>query len=42
LSSLTDLLDADSLLLQAQINQVTAKADAYLSRVRLLRSAGKL
>ena len=42
LSSLTDLLDADALLLQAQINQVTAKADAYLSRVRLLRSAGKL
>jgi len=42
LSSLTDLLDADALLLQAQINQVTAKADAYLTRVRLLRSAGKL
>lgn len=42
LASLTDLLEADGLLLQAQINQVTAKADAYLSRLKLLRSAAKL
>ena len=42
LSSVTDLLEADGLLLQAHINQVTAKADAYLSRLKLLRSAAKL
>lgn len=42
LAPLTDLLEADALLLQAQINSVTARADAYLSRLRLLRSAGKL
>jgi outer membrane protein TolC len=42
LSTLTDLLDADALLLQARINQVSAKADASLSRFRLLRSAARL
>ena len=42
LSSLTDLLEADALLLQARINQVSAKADASLSRFRLLRSAARL
>lgn len=42
LASVTDLLEADALLLQAQINQVSAQADAYLNRVKLLRSAGKL
>ena len=42
LASVTDLLEADGLLLQAHINQVTAKADAYLSRLKLLRSAAKL
>lgn len=42
LSSTTDLLDADALLLQSQINQVSARADARLAYFRLLKSAGKL
>ncbi len=42
IASLADLLDADALLLQAQVNQVSARADARLAYFRLLRSAGKL
>jgi outer membrane protein TolC len=42
ISSTTDLLDADVLLLQSQINQLSAKADAQLAYFKLLKSAGKL
>jgi outer membrane protein TolC len=42
ISSTTDLLEADALLLQAQVNQISARADARLSYFRLLKSAGKL
>ena len=42
IASTTDLLDADALLLQSQINQVSAKADAQLAYFKLLKSAGKL
>lgn len=42
IASLADLLDADALLLQAQISRVSAKADARLAYLRLLRSAGRL
>lgn len=42
ITSTTDLLDADLLLLQSQINQVSARADAQLSYFKLLKSAGKL
>ncbi len=41
-ASTTDLLDADLLLIKAQINQLSAKADAQLAYFRLLKSAGKL
>lgn len=42
ITSTTDLLDADGLLLQSQINQLSAKADAQLAYFKLLKSAGKL
>jgi outer membrane protein len=42
IASTTDLLDADLLLLQSQINQLSTKADAQLSYFKLLKSAGKL
>lgn len=42
IASVTDLLDADVLLLQSKINQVTATADARLAYFRLLKSAGRL
>ncbi len=42
IASVTDLLDADVLLLQSKINQVTAIADARLAYFRLLKSAGRL
>lgn len=42
LSSTTDLLDADVLLLQSQINLVSAQADAQMAYFKLLKSAGKL
>lgn len=40
LSTLTDLLDADVALLQTQINQAEAKADAEVAFYRLLESSG--
>ncbi|MBP6827524.1 MAG: TolC family protein [Saprospiraceae bacterium] len=42
ISSLTDLLDADSLFVQAQINRVSILADARLAYLKLLRSAARL
>lgn len=42
IASATDLLDSDMLLLQSQINQVSAQADAQLAYYKLLKSAGKL
>ncbi len=42
IASVTDLLDADALLLQAQISRVSAKADARLAYLKLLRSAARL
>ena len=41
LSTLTDLLDADVALLQTQINQAEAKADAEVAYYRLLESSGE-
>lgn len=41
-ATVTDLLEADVLLLQSNINQVTAKADARLAYFKLLKSAGRL
>lgn len=42
IASLSDLLDADALLVQAQINEVGARADARMAYFKLLKSAGKL
>jgi outer membrane protein TolC len=42
IASTTELLDADTLLLQTQVNQIAARADARLAYFRLLKSAGKL
>lgn len=42
IASTTDLLEADVLLLQSEINQLSAKADAQLAYFKLLKSAGKL
>ncbi len=41
LSTLTDLLDGEVALLQAQINQAAAKADAEVAYFKLLESSGK-
>ncbi|MEI6409132.1 MAG: TolC family protein [Bacteroidota bacterium] len=38
----TELLDADALRIQAEINRVTAESDMRLAYFRLLKSAGKL
>ena len=40
-STISELLDADFLVLQAKVNQVTAKADAELAYFRFLKAAGK-
>ncbi len=42
LVNMTDLLDANLLLLQSHINLAVAKADLYLSYHKLLQTAGKL
>ncbi|HNM25470.1 MAG TPA: TolC family protein [Saprospiraceae bacterium] len=42
IASLSDLLDADALLAQAQINEAGARADARMAYFKLLKSAGKL
>ncbi len=41
-ASASDLLEADALLLQAQINAATVRADARSAYFKLLKSAGKL
>lgn len=41
-ASVTDLLEADAELLQAQINAVSARTDARLAYFKLLKSTGKL
>ena len=38
----TELLDADALLLQARVNNISAVADTRLAYYKLLKSAGKL
>jgi outer membrane protein TolC len=38
----TELLDADTLQIQAEINRISADADAQLAYFKLLKSAGKL
>ena len=40
-STLSELLDADALLLQAKINLEIAKADAELAYYKLLKAIGK-
>jgi outer membrane protein len=42
ISLLTDLMDANNYLLNAQINYISAKADAQLEYYNLLKSAGEL
>lgn len=41
IASSTELLDADALLLQTQINRITAQTDERLQYYKLLKSAGK-
>ncbi len=41
-ASATDLLEADALLLQSQINAVTSRVDARSAWYRLQKSAGRL
>ena len=41
-ATITDLLDADMLLLQTKINIITAKADAENNYYKLLKGSGEL